>query len=93
MNMIPKRDMVLLKRYVVEKTAGGIILSKRAQEGEMRMSQGEVVSIGPDVTDVQKGERVVFGKYAGVDHEVNGDVFILMQDVDVLATIKEYYDE
>jgi chaperonin GroES len=63
----PLRSWVLVRIDTHEKSAGGIYLPENKKE---RPVQGTVVAIGPEVGDIAVGERVLFGKYAGVEVEM-----------------------
>jgi chaperonin GroES len=63
----PKRGWVLVRIDTAETSQGGIFLPENRKE---RPVIGTVVAVGPLVTDVVEGERVLFGKYAGVEVEM-----------------------
>lgn len=56
-------------------------------------SIGTVESVGPEVKDVKKGDRVVYGAFAGEKLKFSDSLkdadFILLFDEDVLAFIKD----
>jgi len=37
---------------------------------------------------VKKGDRVLFGKYAGTDIKIDGEEHLIMREDDILAIIK-----
>jgi chaperonin GroES len=37
---------------------------------------------------VKKGDRVLFGKYAGTDIKIDGEEHLIMREDDILAVIK-----
>ncbi len=94
MKIVPLGDHVVIKRLDAErKTAGGILLPDAAQE---KPQQGRVLSVGDgrllkDGTrigsQVQEGDRVVFGSYAGMEVEVDGDKLLIMSEEDLLAVV------
>lgn len=63
----PLTSWVLVRIATQEKSAGGILLPENRRE---RPVMGVVAAIGPDVVDIAVGERVLFGKYAGVEVEM-----------------------
>ncbi|MEM5790100.1 MAG: co-chaperone GroES [Syntrophobacteraceae bacterium] len=95
MNLRPLNDRVVVKRMEEEqKTAGGIIIPDTAKEKPV---QGEVLAAGngrvlEDGTrralDVQKGDRVLFGKYAGTEITVEGQEVLIMREDDILAIVE-----
>jgi chaperonin GroES len=76
MKFRPLHDRVLVRRIeAAEKTAGGIIIPDSAQE---KPQEGEVVATGTGTRaedgtitplDVKAGDRILFGKWSGSDHE------------------------
>ncbi|MBT3983680.1 MAG: co-chaperone GroES [Bacteriovoracaceae bacterium] len=91
----PLHDRVLVKRVEEEaKTAGGIIIPDTHKE---KPAQGEVVAVGGGyhlndgsirVLDVKKGDRVLFGKYAGTDVKVEGSDYLIMKEDDILGIME-----
>jgi chaperonin GroES len=73
---------------VEEKTVSGIILPDTAKE---KPCEGKVVMIGTDKRDepmeVEVGETVVYGKYAGTELTLNNKTFLLMKQSEVLCII------
>ncbi|RME94513.1 MAG: co-chaperone GroES [Bacteroidetes bacterium] len=85
----PINDRVVVRRLPAEeKTAGGIIIPDTAKE---KPQQGEIVAVGPGKKDytmhVKEGDRVLFGKYAGQELELNGEEYLVMREDDILAII------
>ena len=74
MNIRPLGDKVVVKpAKIEEKTQSGIILPGSAQE---KPHQGTVIAVGPGARDnngnhmpldVKEGDRIVYGKFGGVD--------------------------
>ena len=96
MKLQPLQDRVLISRVPEEeKTAGGIIIPDTAKE---KPQEGKIEAVGPGkVLDtgtrlemtVKKGDRVLFGKYAGSEVTIDGDEFIIMREDDILGVIKK----
>ncbi|MFW5733546.1 MAG: co-chaperone GroES [Oceanidesulfovibrio sp.] len=94
MKLKPLHDRVLVKRLEEEeKTKGGIIIPDTAKEKPIK---GEIVAVGPgkinDKGDkikltVDKGDKVLFNKYAGTEIKVDGEEFLVMREDDILAII------
>jgi co-chaperonin GroES (HSP10) len=60
----PKRDIVLIKvEKPPEKTASGFFLQ---EEWKTLPPIGVVEAVGPQVTDVQVGDKVIFERYASI---------------------------
>lgn len=69
LSLTPLFDRVLIKRKIVTKTQGGIILPETSKEA--KVSMGEVVAVGEDCVTLKQGDIVTFGKYSshGVDNK------------------------
>lgn len=95
MNLRPMHDRIIVKRLEEEgKTAGGIFIPETAKEKPQR---GEVMAVGKGkvndegkVTplDVKKGDKVLFGKYAGTEVKIDGDEYLIMREDDILGVIE-----
>ena len=90
----PLGDRILVKRLEEEaKTKGGIIIPDTAKE---KPAEGEVVAAGDGKTteegkkipmQVKKGDRILFGKYAGTEVKIGGEEYLIMREEDVLGVI------
>ncbi len=88
----PLGDRVVLKRTASEQqTAGGIILPDNAQEKPMK---GTVVAVGPgkvldngdrNKMEVEVGQTVLFGKYAGSDIKIDGEDYVICDQREILG--------
>ncbi len=90
----PLGDRVLV-HPIEEKEAkkGGIIIPDTAKE---KPQEGKVVAVGPGKTTedgkvlplaVKKGDKVIFGKYAGTEIKLDGEEYMLMREDDILGII------
>lgn len=95
MNIRPLHDRVVVRRKEEEKTtAGGIVLPGSATE---KPNQGVVLAVGNGKildngesrpVDVNVGDVVVFGKYAGSDTiEVDGEELVILSESDIKAVL------
>ena len=94
-NVQPLQDRVIVCRFESEeKTASGIIIPDTAKEKPM---QGEVIAVGPGkVLDngttvkltVKKGDKILFGKYAGTEVSIDGNEYLIMREDDILGIVK-----
>ena len=86
-----------------EKTKGGLILAETALERQQVASQcGLVLRMGPDCYKdkerypkgpwCKEGEWVMFARYAGSRIKIEGGEIRLLNDDEVLATIKNPED-
>lgn len=94
MNIKPIGDKVVIKPITVEETTkSGIVLPDSAQE---KPQQGEVIAVGDGIyqngvkipMELKVGDRVVYGKFGGVDVKLNGEEVIIMAEKDVLVVLK-----
>jgi len=97
--IIPLLHTILVKPEQVEtKTQGGIILPEMLTEKERKaVERGTVVSVGPRAfidygrsPDIlSKGDVITYARYAGKEIKDGEDTYLLVNDIDVLALIKE----
>lgn len=85
----PISDRVVVKPTAAEeKTKGGIIIPDTAKETPQ---QGEIVAVGPGKKDhkmtVKIGDKVLFGKYAGQQFQLNGDELLVMREDEILVVL------
>lgn len=70
-------------------TASGIVLPETAKE---KPQQGMIEATGSEeemLTDLKVGDRILFAKYAGSEISLNGDTYLLLDETEVLARLKE----
>lgn len=89
MNIKPLADRVLVKpAEAEEKTASGIIIPDSAKEKPLK---GEIVAVGEGTKDekmiLKAGDKVLYGKYAGTELELDGEKYLIMRQSDVLAIL------
>ena len=63
-------------------TASGIQLPDSAQESPQ---VGDVLSVGKKVQEIERGDVIVFYKYAGAEIDINNDHFLVLTESDVLT--------
>lgn len=90
MNIQPLADRVLIEPMAAEEvTVGGIIIPDSAKEKPLK---GTVVSAGVGTKDeamvLKAGDKVLYGKYAGTELELEGKKYLIMRQSDVLAILK-----
>lgn len=91
----PLGDRIVVKTVEAEETsAGGIILPDTAKE---KPQTAEVLAVGPGKTldngslaamEIQVGDKVVYGKYAGTEIKVGADEYIILRQDDVLGVVE-----
>jgi len=95
MKLRPLQDRILVQRVEEETTTkGGIIIPDTAKE---KPAEGKVSAVGNGKVgddgkrvplELKKGDRVLFGKYAGTEVKVDGDEYLIMREEDVLGVIE-----
>jgi len=95
MKIKPLGDRVLVKRMEEDEVVkGGIIIPDTAKEKPQR---GEVIAVGPGARDedgkfipmnVKKGDKVLFGKYAGSEVKMGDEDYLIMREDDILGIIE-----
>jgi chaperonin GroES len=96
MELRPLNDRVIVVRIEQkEKTSGGIIIPDTAKE---KPQEGKVIAVGPGKWDengkripmeVKKDDRILFGKYAGNEINIDGMEHLIMREDDILAIMKK----
>ncbi len=91
----PLQDRIIVKRLAEEeKTKGGIIIPDTAKEKPL---EGSVIAVGNGriledgkvrPLDIKKGDKVLFGKYAGTEIKIDGVEHLILREEDVLAVIE-----
>jgi chaperonin GroES len=88
-NIKPLADRVIVEPAPAEeKTPGGIIIPDTAKE---KPQKGTVVAVGPGKKDepmtVKVGDKVLYGKYAGTEINIDGKEYLIMRESDIYAII------
>lgn len=94
MNIKPLGDKVVVKpAKAEEKTESGIILPGSAQQ---KPHQGTVIAVGPGARDdkgnhipldVKEGDRVIYGKFGGVDLKYDNEEYVVLSEKDILVVL------
>ncbi len=94
MKIKPLEDRVVIKPAEAEKkTKSGIFLPEGAAEKPM---QGKIIALGPGrSTDegtcvplsVNKGDTVIYSRYAGSEIEIKGKKHLIMKESEILGVI------
>ena len=95
MSIRPLADRVVLKPLdsEAEVKRGGIIIPDTAKE---KPQEGEIIEVGPGrrgddgklvEMEVKKGDKVLYGKYAGTEFRVGDDEMMILRESDILAII------
>lgn len=87
MKVQPLDDRLLVKPIEQEEKVGSIIIPDTAKEKPMT---GQVVEVGTDeelTKLIKKGDKVIFGKYAGEEIKLDGEKHLIVKRDDILAKI------
>ena len=95
MKIKPLHDRVIVKRVEEEETTkGGIIIPDTAKEKPV---EGKVIAVGDgkltedgkrQPLEVKKGDKILFGKYAGTDINIDGEEHLIMREDDIIAIVE-----
>ena len=95
MEIRPLYDRIIVKRIDQQRqTASGIVIPDTATE---KPEQGDIIAVGTGrllqdgsvrPLQVKKGERVLFGKYAGQTVKVDDQELLVLKEEDVLGVIE-----
>jgi chaperonin GroES len=91
----PLQDRIIVKRLdSEEKTASGLYIPDSAKD---KPQQGKVVAVGKGKVkedgsllpvEVKKGDKILFGKYAGTEIKVDNEEYLIMREEDVLGVVE-----
>jgi chaperonin GroES len=87
--MKPTKDRVIIKPDTQEEvTTGGIIIPT----GQTEMPHiGTVIAVGTDKKGqpipIDKGERILFNRYSGVEFEEDGNIYKVLKYDDILLVL------
>ena len=95
MKVKPLGDRVLVERFEEQeaKSLGGIIIPETAKEKPQR---GKIIAAGAGKKndqgervplDVNEGDEVLFGKYAGSEVKVEGKEYLIMREDDIVGIL------
>ena len=94
-NIKPLNDRVLVRPLEdKEVKKGGIIIPDTAKE---RPQEGKIEAVGPGKVgddgkrtplSVNKGDKVIYSKYAGTEIKIDGVEYLLMREDDILGIME-----
>src|SRR4249919_3137564 len=95
MKIRPLYDRIVVKRIEEkEQMQGGLFIPDSAKE---KPQEAEVVAVGKGkrledgkvvALDVQKGDRILFGKYSGSEIRIDGEELLIMREDEVLGVLE-----
>ena len=101
MALRPLHNRIVVERSEVseQKSVGGIIIPDSAKE---KPQEATVIAVGPgkldkdgnrQPLDVQVGDRILIGKYAGSDIKLDNKEYVILTEDEVLAVIEGSADK
>ena len=80
----PLADRVVAKKdAAVEQTASGILLG----EAKEKQNTAVVESVGPDVKNVKKGDRILYRDYSASEIKYENTDYLIIKEEYILATL------
>lgn len=95
MKIVPLADRVIVKRVEAEATKGLIFIPEANRE---KPQLGEVVAVGQGRVGenlvvipmhVHAGDRIIFGKYAGITVTLDNEEVLIMREDEILGVVAE----
>lgn len=90
--IIPRGKRILVLRDEAAALVSEHGIASAANSEREQRAFGTVVEIGADIKDLKKGDRVIYGAYAGetIEEQVKGKAveYKLLDDEDVIAYLK-----
>jgi len=84
MALKPLKDrIVAVVEKPLEKTKSGILLG----DAKEKPAYAVVESVGPEVKDVKKGDKIVYKEYSTTEIKVDDKEYIILKEEDILATL------
>lgn len=84
MALKPLKDrIVAVVEKPLEKTKSGILLG----EAKEKPAYAVVESVGSEVKDIKKGDKIVYKEYSTTDIKLDDKDYIILKEEDVLATL------
>ena len=84
MALQPLKDRVVaVVEKPLEQTKSGILLG----EAKEKPAYAVVESVGPEVKEIKKGDKIVYKEYSTTDIKLDETNYIILKEEDVLATL------
>ncbi len=68
------------------KTEGGLILAEKQRE-DIRYQEAEVLIPGSEVTLLEKGDKIFYDKHAALNVDIEGKVFKIIKEKDIVVIL------
>jgi chaperonin GroES len=84
MSIKPLADRVVAKKEAETKTtASGILLGEAKEKSNLAV----IESVGPDVKEVKKGDRIIYRDYSATEIKIDNEEYLVIKEEDILATL------
>ena len=93
-NFVPLHDRILVRRIEEQETTrGGLIIPDTAKD---KPQEGAVLAVGKGKIKedgkvlplcVRPGDRILFGKYAGTEINIDGEEYLILREDEVLGIL------
>ena len=84
MSIKPLGDRVVaVKEAAATKTASGILLGEAKEKSNLAV----IESVGPDVKEVKKGDRIIYRDYSATEIKIDNEEYLIIKEEDILATL------
>ena len=90
--MMADRLLVQVPSSEGERTSRGGLVIPATAEVSKRLAWAEVVAVGPQVRNVETGDRVLFSPEDRYEVEIRGDDFLILRERDIHAVASERID-
>ena len=91
----PLNDRIIVRRMEEqEQMRGGLYIpdtaKEKPQEGEvLAVGNGKLLDNGQRIAiDLKSGDRILFGKYAGTEINLDGEEYLILREDDVLGVVE-----
>jgi co-chaperonin GroES (HSP10) len=84
LNLIPTDDRILVK-MVKPKSEGKIVVPEQYVE---KGNVAEVIAVGRLCDEVEAGQKVMIDVYAGMGVNIDGEAYLMIRPIDVIALIE-----
>lgn len=84
MQLKPLQDRVVAKKEEPQTTTKSGILLGEAKEAP---SYAVVESVGPEVKNVKKGDKIIYKQYSTTEVKLDESDYIILKEEDILAVV------
>lgn len=86
MKLAPLGNRITVKPEIVADKKGLLFIPEMVKNRE-EPQMGTVIEVGDEVTEVKKGDNILFGKGSGTKVKVKEEEFLIIRNCDVFAII------